>query len=160
MTAAVPATLLLMRHGTGRIAVDLAAVREVLRMVAVRPLPGAPGGVLGVMNLRGETIAVLDLEARLPADAGQPGVDHHLVVLSAGTMPLAIAVTHVDDIEAIASGAYKEAADVLPKGVPVAGVVRVNEELIPVLDPAALLQPGEVVTLRDALRTLAKAVRA
>ena len=155
-----PGTLLLVRHGSGRMGVDLAAVREVLRMVAVRPIPGAPAGILGVMNLRGETIAVLDLEARLPSQAEPPGIDHHLVVLSSAPAPLAIAVSHVDDIEAVPAGAFREAADVLPKGVPVSGVARMGEELIPVLDPSMLLQPGEVMSLRDALRALAKAARA
>lgn len=155
-----PGTLLLVRHGNGRLGVDLAAVREVLRMVAVRPIPGTPMGILGVMNLRGETIAVLDLEARLPAEAEKPGVDHHLVVLSSGPAPLAIAVSRVDDLEAVAPDAFREAAEVLPKGVPVSGVVRMGEELIPVLDPSMLLQPGEVMSLKDALRALAKAARA
>lgn len=152
-----PGTLLLVRHGNGRIGVDLADVREVLRMVAVRPVPGTPAGILGVMNLRGETIAVLDLEVRLPAEAEKPGVDHHLVVLSSAGVPLAMAVSRADDIELVPAGAFREAAEVLPKGVPVSGVARLGEELVPVLDPSVLLQSGEVMSLKEALRRLANA---
>jgi purine-binding chemotaxis protein CheW len=151
-----PDTLLLVRHGQERLGVDLASVREVLRMVAVKPVPGAPPGVLGVMTLRGETIAVLDLETRLPAGAEPPGVDHHLVVLSSSSMPLAIAVSHVDDIEPLVAGNWREAGEILPEGVPVSGVARIGDELIPVLDPAALLTPGEVISMRDAMRLLEK----
>lgn len=152
-----PETLLLVRHGRDRVAVNLAAVREVLRMVYVKPIPGAPRGVLGVINLRGETIAVVDLEARLPADAGAPGLDHHLVVLNGMRVPVAVAVARVDNIEPLADGAWREAGDVLPKGVPVLGVARLGEELVPVLDTASLLEPGEVMKLQEALRRLSEA---
>lgn len=136
---------------------NLAAVREVLRMVYVKPVPGTPRGVLGVINLRGETIAVVDLEARLPAEAGEPGLDHHLVVLSGMRVPVAVAVERVDNIEAMPEGAWRDAGDVLPKGVPVIGVARFGDELVPVLDTAALLEPGEVMKLQEALRRLAEA---
>src|SRR5215212_10273415 len=40
-------------------------VREVVPDPALTPLPGAPGAVLGVVNLRGEVVPVLDTAALL-----------------------------------------------------------------------------------------------
>ena len=148
---AAPETLVVMRHGEDRVALDLASVREILRMMRVRPLPGAPAGVLGVINLRGETIPVIDLEKRLPAGAIAPTVDHHLVVIEGGS-PIALAVTHVEDMETVDPDAWREAAGVLPEGVPLRGVARVKTDLVAVLDPDRLLEPGEVVSLAECVR--------
>jgi hypothetical protein len=46
-------------------ALELAAVREVVPAPAITHLPGAPAGVLGVFNLRGEVVPVLDTAALL-----------------------------------------------------------------------------------------------
>lgn len=56
------------------LALDMACVRELRGASAVRPLPGARGGVLGLLELRGEVLPVFDLgsllgEAPAPADS-------------------------------------------------------------------------------------------
>ncbi len=43
-----------------RYAITLHAVREVIRGGDVTPVPGAPRDVLGIVNLRGQIVAVLD----------------------------------------------------------------------------------------------------
>lgn len=158
MSARIPENLVLVRHGEDRVGIDLASVREVLRMMRIQPLPGAPAGVLGVINVRGETIPVVDVESRLPAGARSPTIDYHLVVIG-GEVALALAVTHVEDMESLETGGWQDAEGVLPDGVPLRGVARVNAELIPVLDPGRLLAQGEVMTLKDCLRRFEEATR-
>jgi purine-binding chemotaxis protein CheW len=46
-------------------ALRLEDVREVVPRPALAPLPGAPSSVLGVMNLRGDVVPVLDTAALL-----------------------------------------------------------------------------------------------
>ena len=154
----MPDSLLIVRHGNARVGIDLSAVREVVRMLYPSPLPGAPRGVCGVVNLRNEVIPVIDLEARLPADALPPGIDHHLVVTEIGGVLLAIAVSHVLEIEAIPEGCWQTAEATRPAGVPLLGVARLAGGLVPVLDPSALMQQGEVMALREALKKLAAQV--
>jgi purine-binding chemotaxis protein CheW len=151
-----PSALLVVQHGRERIGFDLGAVREVVRMLQPRGLPGAPPGVLGVMDLRGEMIPILDLEARLPAGASKPSVNHRIVVIDIG-IPLAIVVTKVEDIELTVPDAFRSARGNLPEGVPIMGIARTATGLIPVIDPASLLKPGEVVELQDLLRKLLEA---
>src|SRR3954468_8390826 len=57
-------------------ALSVKQVREVLPRAALTTLPGAPAGVLGVLQLRGTLLPVLDLRQRLgltvvPATIGQ-----------------------------------------------------------------------------------------
>jgi purine-binding chemotaxis protein CheW len=67
-------------------------VREILRMVAISPLPGAPEAVEGIVNVRGEIVPVYDVRKRfgLPARAIDPA--EHLVVLTCRDRAAAIRV--------------------------------------------------------------------
>jgi chemotaxis signal transduction protein len=56
---------LLLPVGADRYALDLTRICEVVRGPELTSLPGAPPGVLGVMNLRGEVVPVLDSAALL-----------------------------------------------------------------------------------------------
>ena len=51
--------------GEDRYGIELTDVREVVPEPFLTPLPGAPPAVLGVVNLRGEVVPVLDTAALL-----------------------------------------------------------------------------------------------
>ena len=44
--------------------VNVMQVREVLRYTDIAPVPGAPSYVLGIINLRGNVVTVIDTRAR------------------------------------------------------------------------------------------------
>ena len=54
---------LLFRLGEARYALEARRLAEVLPLIGLKPLPGSPAGVAGVMNLRGAPLPVLDLSA-------------------------------------------------------------------------------------------------
>jgi purine-binding chemotaxis protein CheW len=95
-------------------AVDVAGAREVVVLDATTPVPGAPPSVLGVMNLRGSVLPVV--EARpllgLPVQAA-PGRGRALV-LADGDRRAAILVEGVlglaafDDVRPLAENADHE----------------------------------------------------
>lgn len=62
--------------------IDIGCVREIRGFTAVTPLPHAPDDVLGVMNLRGAVMPVLDLRARLGLGRTEPSGRHVVVVVS------------------------------------------------------------------------------
>ncbi len=96
-----------------RYGVDLADVDEVLNIAALKPLPGAPDFVAGVLNLRGDLLPVVDLARRLgferdtpPAAAdGSPLAPYRngtrLLVVSAGACRFAVIVDEIDGIHTI-----------------------------------------------------------
>ena len=45
--------------------IDILRVREVLKHVSCSPVPGAHPAIVGLMNLRGQVVTVLDLGSRL-----------------------------------------------------------------------------------------------
>ena len=76
--------------------VDIGRVREVLAEVQIEPVPGAPPAVLGVINLRGQIVTVLDLRAWL-GRAPTSKVLRVMVLERAGAM-LGLAVDAVSDV--------------------------------------------------------------
>ncbi len=59
------------RLGPELYGIDVMQVREVLRYTEITPVPGAPNFVLGIINLRGNVVTVLDTRERF----GMPGYE-------------------------------------------------------------------------------------
>lgn len=79
-------------------ALPLERVVEVLRMVAVTPVPEAPAGVLGAVNLRGTLIPMLDLRPRLGMAPTVPDPGQVFLVLRARGRMLGLLADVVEDI--------------------------------------------------------------
>jgi purine-binding chemotaxis protein CheW len=121
-------------------AVDIRAVREVMRSAVVEPVPGAPTEVLGVINLRGQIVTVLDFGGWLGRDVN-PEV-RPLLVLDHQGVVLALAVDAVHDVLRLA------VADIQPvpraggggsSGV-LQGLIARESGLMTLLDADALLR--------------------
>jgi chemotaxis signal transduction protein len=65
--------VLVFRLGQARLALPLKAVREVVELPELlSKVPRAPAALLGIMNLRGRVVAVVDLAQALPASLLPP----------------------------------------------------------------------------------------
>lgn len=72
--------LVVFRLDGQRYALSLPVVERVLPMAAVSPLPKAPAIALGVINLHGQILPVLDIRRRFGLPPGEYGLSAHLVV--------------------------------------------------------------------------------
>jgi purine-binding chemotaxis protein CheW len=77
-------------------AVPMAALLEVADLAEVAPAPLAPRWLLGVTNLRGVVVPVVDLAALLGWEAGAPG--RRALVLRDGRFRLALPVQSVHSV--------------------------------------------------------------
>lgn len=90
-------SLLRMAVGQEVLAVPIEAVREILEVGRLTPLPRTPDFVRGVMNLRGAVVPVVDLSARIGQGATTLGRRSCIVVVE---------VTTTDAAEAEAESAF------------------------------------------------------
>jgi purine-binding chemotaxis protein CheW len=112
-------------------AVETRHVREIVRLVDLTPVPGAPDTLLGLVPVRGEVVAVFDLR-RLLALEGRGAPPSRLVVLGGEHLELAVAVDAVNDITLVDLATLREP--------PIAGsLVRGLTADTVLLDGAALL---------------------
>lgn len=133
-------TYLLLSSRGALYAIETAAVEEVHLLPALTPLPQAPSFVVGLCNLRGSMVAVVDLAMRLGQASQPPRTGHGLVVLK-NTPPYALAVDEVRDMISL-SAAQIEAPPFNIEYSIIAGMARIGGEIVLILHVPHLL-PGE-----------------
>ncbi len=124
-----------------RLALPMAAVREIVRTLPLGPVPRAPDCLLGLANLRGRVLPVLDLRRLLGAPAREPDEAARILVIEHGGSRMGLLVDRV--LRVVATGAEAVAGGARAGGLlgsaALAGVVRAGGELVQVLDLDALL---------------------
>jgi purine-binding chemotaxis protein CheW len=117
-------------------ALPLGHVVEVVRMAALAPVPGAPPHVLGLLDLRGRVVPVLDLRRRLGLAPAEPGLSTPICVVEARGRGFGLVADAVTDVRPLLGPV--ERLDGAPEGSPVAGVAHVDGRLVSMLDPGRL----------------------
>jgi purine-binding chemotaxis protein CheW len=64
--------------------IDVMQVREVLRCTEISPVPGAPAYVLGIINLRGNVVSIIDTRGRFGLAFREPDDASRILILEAG----------------------------------------------------------------------------
>jgi purine-binding chemotaxis protein CheW len=80
-------------------------VREIRGWSVSTPLPGAPDDVLGIVNLRGSILPVIDLAGRLGLQRTSPTTASVVIVTEIGDNLVGLLVDAVCDIYTLADGA-------------------------------------------------------
>jgi purine-binding chemotaxis protein CheW len=124
-----------MRLGTESYAAPVGHVLEVAELGEVSPVPGAPSAVLGVRNLRGQILPVIDLALLLGVPrTALPG---RLLVAEAAGQRAGFAMDQVSEVGKL-DGRWDEAESPLLTAVVLAG-----EDLVGVLDLPKLFETLE-----------------
>jgi chemotaxis signal transduction protein len=129
-------SLLLVKLGERQYGLPLACVQRVLPMAFVLGVPNTGDGLLGMLNLHGQVLAVIDPHPRLGLASPNLGADHRLVLLT-GDVPFLL---WVDEVDAVVTGAA-DALSVVPgqQASPlIPHVLRLGDTIVPVLAPTAL----------------------
>lgn len=135
-----------------RLALRAMEVREVVRAVAVAPLPNAPDVVDGVINLRGEPVPVLDVRRRFGLAPSEVSPREHFVVARAGPRTVALRVDRALELVEVPEEAIRSAEPAVPGAEGVEGIALLPDGLLVIHDLARFLSPGEAAALDEARR--------
>jgi len=132
--------VVIFRLAEGSYAIDIAAVREIIRPQALTTVPQAPPCVVGVINLRSSIVPVLDLRRRCglpPIDATR---DSRVVVVQVGDQSVGLQVDAVSEVTTLPPDIIEPAAGLIrgdgaQEGL-LRGVARLDERLVMLLDLA------------------------
>src|SRR5882672_4515395 len=96
--------VLLFRCGGQVLAVEAGAVREILGASEPTRIPGAPPAVLGLVNVRGTLVPVVDAARAV----GLPGESRRgtLIIVERHGRPVALAVDEVLDLVSVAASPW------------------------------------------------------
>lgn len=79
-------------------AVPILGVREVIQVPDITPIPQAPSHYLGVINLRGQVISVVDLRFKLKGERNEQGARSAVIILDFSSFQLGVLVSAVKGV--------------------------------------------------------------
>jgi purine-binding chemotaxis protein CheW len=100
-TAGETGEVIVVGIGGQQFAIDIMSVREIRGWTISTPLPGSPDHVLGMINLRGAVLPVVDLGARLGLGDTSPDSSSVVVVAQIHDRQVGLLVDAVEDILAV-----------------------------------------------------------
>ncbi|MBC9250492.1 hypothetical protein A9179_09430 [Pseudomonas alcaligenes] len=138
------------------LAVPLESVIRVLPALSCSPLPGAPRTVLGVVNVHGQVLPVVDLALRFNWPSAVSGsLWQPFLWLKSRQRELLVPV---EAVEAAASCAQQDFAPAAPPQLPAAivrGVVRMEQGLLLIQDVEQVLSDADEALVDAALEASA-----
>lgn len=143
--------------GHEEFAIPLLSVREVLGVPPTTPIPQAPSYFIGIMNLRGSVISVMDLRQKLgikPVPSDETGV----IILDLGDYYLGVVVDSVNSVQSLEENEISEkpVMDNQKSYEYISGVFRKENKLVLLVDIAKALSVEDRSALGQ--KNLAKAI--
>ena len=120
--------------------VDILRVQEIRGWSAVTKIPHAPAHVLGVLNLRGSIVPIVDLRMCFALDRAEYTAITVIIVMSvitpAGRRDFGVVVDGVSDVVDVNSAEVKPAPELGARGATdyILGLVSVAERMVVLLD--------------------------
>lgn len=134
-----------------RCALPVNSVREIVRAALPARLPKAPPIVLGVLNIRGELVPLLDVRQRFGLRPRDIAPDDHILVLTVNGRPVSFAVDRALDLASVPASAIRAAADVTAGAEHVSGIARMDDGALVIYDLGTFLSAAETLELDAAL---------
>lgn len=134
-----------------RYALPLPAADRVVRMVAITPLPKAPGIVLGVVNFQGRVIPVINVRRRFCLPEREIALTDQLLIAHTGRRHVALVVDAVLEVIAYAAQSLSATENIVPNVEYVTGVLKLADDLILIHDLDKFLSLEEEDSLDQAL---------
>lgn len=124
--------------------VDIMTVREIRGWTPATILPHAPPYVLGVINLRGAVVPIVDLAARLGLPPSVPDARHVVVIAVVGPQTVGFLVSAVSDIIGVSQQSIQPTPDVTSESTRafIEGVIATDQRMLRVIDIKAVLPPA------------------
>lgn len=133
-------------------AVDIVAVREINRMMELTRVPQSPPEVVGVINLRGKIIPVIDLRSRFGMPAGEVTEHSRIVVVEVEGRVLGFIVDRVHEVLRIPASIVDttpQMATSVESGF-ISGVGKLEDRLLILLDLPKLFRAEDLDGLTSA----------
>ncbi len=142
------------------------SVVRIIEMVTITRLPDTPEIIQGIINLRGKAVPVIDLRHRFGLSLNGYGLHTPIILVDAGdsSHTLGLIVDEVEQVINVNTEHLEITETIVPtelagqmaaRSAHLAGVAKVDRQMILVLNVQALLTPTEHGKLAQALGNLA-----
>ena len=131
--------------------INVMQVQEVLRYTEIAPVPGAPGYVLGIINLRGNVVTVIDTRNRFGLESGEMTDNTRIVIIETEGHVIGILVDSVAEVVYLRQSEVETAPNVGndESAKFIQGVCHKNDELLILIELNKLLTDTEWAELEE-----------
>lgn len=125
--------------------INVMQVQEVLRITEIAPVPGAPGYVLGIINLRGNVVTVIDTRTRFGLPTAEMDDASRIVIIESEQQVVGILVDSVAEVVELRQSEIDSAPNVGndESSRYIQGVASRDDDLLIVVDLNKLLTEEE-----------------
>lgn len=121
--------------------VEIAGVESIIKMQAITKVPHTPSFIVGVTNLRGKVLPVVDLRTRFNLPPCDISRDSRIVVVNIGDMEIGMSVDSVSEVLTITDSDIEPAprmATTIDSNF-ITGIAKVADRLVILLDLSAII---------------------
>ncbi len=135
--------------GEEEYAIPLLSVREVISVPETTPIPKAPSHFLGIMNLRGQVISVVDMRTKLKIKPRENNAEESVIIVDLDGMNLGIVVDSINKVLAFTLKEINEVPEIETQvnAEYIYGVYRKEKSLTVLLNVAKVLDIKDVNAL-------------
>ena len=125
--------------------INVMQVQEVLRVSEIAPVPGAPDYVLGIINLRGNVVTVIDTRQRFGLPPKEVDDSSRIVIVESSDQVVGILVDSVAEVIDLQLSDIESAPNVGTEDSSrfIQGVASQSDELLIIIDLNKLLSDEE-----------------
>ena len=140
-------TLAIVGLNDERIGIPIEGVREFSPIREITPVPGCPEHIRGLMNLRGELLALVDIRSVLHLPSSENDGQQTAVIVQSQELRLGIVVDAVMDVVTILDSSIHNVGSAAPSRMNgfVQGTAYHNNTLFSILDLDRILKEGGLV---------------
>ena len=136
-------------------AIDILQVQEIRNFTTITPIPNSPTEVMGVINLRGTVVPVIDLRTALSFEPAKDFKFAVIIVANIDTHVVGLVVDAVSDVIDLDAGDVEPPPAFVSQKEPqiVRGIAKSDDRLISILSVSQFVQPNvetELETLVNA----------
>lgn len=125
--------------------VDISVVESIIKMQSITQLPQTPDYVMGVTNLRGSVLPVINLRTRFGMEEREDTRKTRIIIVTMGDIKVGVVVDEVSEVLRVSD----ESIEPLPpmvstvNSVFLKGIIRLEDRLVILLDPGKVLNTEE-----------------
>ena len=148
------AHLVCVRIGKETFGVDIFAVREIVKAQEITTVPGTTDYVLGIINLRGKIISVMDLAARLGLGTASVDRASRILVVDLDEFTVGFLVDAATEVLKLPDESIDSAPEELKNTIHddyLEGIGKLDDRLVIILNLSNLLSDGDAEALETAV---------
>ncbi|MBI1932982.1 MAG: purine-binding chemotaxis protein CheW [Ignavibacteriales bacterium] len=128
--------------GEEEFGIDIINVNEIIKMQKITSIPNAPSDILGIVNIRGKIIAVVDTRLKLGTYPKEFNNETRIIILEFNKKPIGFIVDEVTEVLRISKKTLNDVPDMVSTKMNtdyIKSIANIEDKIIILLDLQKLL---------------------